>query len=170
MESLKKNFVIEWKGPYYSIEDIKEEDFQNSFYLISGLLKSQRGGPRVQYCGISHSRSVFSRLHDKNHKHERVTREKQIWIGEFSDSKLNTKENIELAEHLLVYYYGIELNQKKRKRLPKQPISIINRWKKITGEFRQRRKYPVQDIDSIILYDGDSFWNAKNFTKHINNG
>jgi hypothetical protein len=165
MESLKKNFVIEWKGPYFNVEDIKEEDFQNSFYLISGLIKSQRGEPRVQYCGISHSRSVFSRLHDKKHKHKEVTRQKQIWIGKFSDDNLNSKENIELAEHLIVYYCGTELNEKKTKTVPKEPISIINRWKKTTGEFRQRRKYPVQDIDSIILYDGDSFWYAEKFTK-----
>lgn len=165
MKSLKKNFVIEWKGPYYCIEDIKEEDFQNSFYLISGLQKSQRGESRVQYCGISYLRSVFSRLHDKKHKHEIVKRDKQFWIGKFSDKRLNTKDNIELAEHLIIYYWGTELNEKKTKTLPKEPVSIINIWKKTSGEFWLRRDYPVQYIDGVILYDGDSFWRAKKFTK-----
>ncbi|HBN04762.1 MAG TPA: hypothetical protein DD434_03095 [Bacteroidales bacterium] len=166
MKSLKKNFVIEWKGPYYCIEDIKEEDFQNSFYLISGLQKSQRGESRVQYCGISYLRSVFSRLHDKKHKHEKVKRDKQFWIGQFSNSRLNTKENIELAEHLIIYYCGTELNEKKTKTIPKEPISIINRWKKPSGEFWRRRQYPVQQhINSVILYDGESFWYAEKFNK-----
>ncbi|MDD4703589.1 MAG: hypothetical protein EOM29_05715 [Bacteroidia bacterium] len=166
MKSLKKNFVIEWKGPFYDVDKLKDEDFQNSFYLISGLIKSQRGESRVQYCGISHSRSVCSRLHDKKHTQEKVTRNKQIWIGKFSDDKLNTKANIELAEHLIVYYCKPELNKKKTKTIPKEPISIINRWKKPSGEFWRRKQYPVQQhINSVVLYDGESFWYAEKFNK-----
>ncbi|MDD4703852.1 MAG: hypothetical protein VB048_00010 [Bacteroidaceae bacterium] len=165
MESIKKNFVIEWKGPYYDIQEIKNEEFQNCFYLLTGLKKYDRGLPEIQYCGISFSRSIYQRLLDRGHKQNDIKWEKQIWIGGLSNKRLNTKKNIELVEHLIIYYWQPILNNKKKHTPPSEPISIINRWKNKKGLFLKKITYPAQHIDDVILFDGKSFWSSNKLKK-----
>lgn len=167
MDSLKRVFVIEWKGPFYDLESIKEEDFRNSFYLITGRLAYQRNFPEIQYCGISAKRTIYNRLSDKGHKHNKVTKEKQIWIGEFSNPKLNTTDNIELAESLIIYFWDPMLNCNKRTHPPKYPVSIINRWKFQDGRFRKKRNEPAQMLADVIFYDGNDFLYAECLKKKV---
>ena len=157
MNRVENIFVIEWKGPYIDIEQIKDEDFENSFYLITGR-KSLREELSIQYCGISKSRSVFKRLMDRDHKHNIIKKDKQIWIGQFSNKKHNLYKWIELSESLIIYYWGPRLNYNKKKRPPKQPIGIINRWQKINGDYRRNIAHSAQKLDDVIIYDGEFFW------------
>lgn len=159
MKRIENCFVIEWKGPYYDIEEIRNEDFENSFYLITGKVRYQRTESCIQYCGISKKRSVFKRLLDKDHKHNSIKEnDKQIWIGQFSNPKNNLYKHIELAESLIIYYWKPFLNKKKIENPPTRPIGIINRWLTTAGSYRKNIKYPAQHLDDVIIYDGETFW------------
>jgi hypothetical protein len=156
MNRVENVFVIEWKGPFYDVNQIRDEDFENSFYLITGKTKYQKQGPFIQYCGISKKRSVFKRLTDKNHKHNMITREKEIWIGQFSNTKHNLHKWIELAESLIIYHWQVEQNVEKKNKAPKSPLGIINRWQTTNGEYRHNRVYPAQHLDDVIIFDGEN--------------
>ena len=165
MLRIENCFVIEWKGPFYDIDQIRDEEFENSFYLITGKVPYQRTKSCIQYCGISKKRLVFKRLMDKDHTHNFINRDKQIWIGQFSNKNNNLDRHIELAETIIIYYWKPELNENKIEKPPKLPIGIINRWLTTSGNYRKNIKYPAQQLDDVIMYDGENFWATKKLFK-----
>lgn len=163
-DSIKKTFVIEWKGPYSQedIDEINDKSQSGCLYLISGLVKRQRGAPRLQYIGLS-SRGAAIRFKDHDHKEKLIIREKQYWLGHFSNQRQEiTQANLGLAESALIYTCQPPLNVKKKTYRPGKPVAVINRWMTCDGDYRERRIYPVQKtVPDVIVYDGESFWTCE---------
>ena len=169
MNQIKKTYIIDWSGPY-TIDNIKDyiDSAANCIYLISGLQKYQRGSEQVQYCGIT-QRDVIERLEDEYHHIKEVPRDCQIWVGRFANPLFRrNRRNLELVEHLLIYYEKPYLNDKKTKSPPKEPVVVVNRWRDTNDKYRQRRLYAVQEIPDVIMFDGEEFWKADRLIKNKN--
>jgi len=160
-EAIRKTYVIEWQGPFTlkEINEIKDKKSSGSLYLVSGLQRYQHGESVIQYIGIS-SRGAAIRFKDKGHKGELVQRERQYWLGHITNASEKNRDNLELAEHVLIYTCKAPLNKNKKDNAPHEPAIIANRWLNKTGDtYRQRRLWPVQkDVPDIILFDGDHVW------------
>lgn len=166
MNPIKKSYIIDWSGPY-SIESLEDHiyDGADCFYLISGLQKRQRGSDQIQYCGIT-QRDILRRLKDEFHHINEVPRDCQIWMGRFANLAFRrNRENIELVEHLIIFYEQPYLNDKKTKTPPKRPVVVVNRWRDRNDNYRQRRIYPVQEVPDVIMWDGEDFWAADRLIK-----
>ena len=78
--------------------------------------------------------SVQTRLKEDHHKLQKVTRERQIWLGEIataepSGKKLKaTKATLDYAEWLQAKFLQLKLNEKKTKALPPRSVTVMNRW------------------------------------------
>lgn len=161
---IKKSYIIEWQGPFSldEINGIKDKGNSGSLYLVSGLQRYQRGESVIQYIGIT-KRGAAIRFMDKGHKSEQVARERQYWLGHITNApEKRIKDHRELVEYALVYTCQPPLNEKKKKSRPHEPVVVINRWLNCSGEFRQRRVWPVQkDVPDVIFYDGYDFWTSE---------
>ena len=148
-------------GPYTreEIDDNLDKRKSGCLYLVSGLTRYEHGSPRLQYIGIS-ERGAAVRFHDKDHKSELISRERQFWLGHFSNlNQEATRSNLELAEHALVYACEPERNVAKIFSPPRKPVVVINRWFTQEGYYREKRLYPAQkEVPDVIVYDGESFW------------
>lgn len=160
---IRKCFVLEWYGPF-SYDELDKYVKENAnlkfrFYAISGLCSRQRGEPIWQYCGIT-ERLITQRFKDKDHKIKNITRDKEIWLGRFSNPMLSNNRNIiELVEHLIICSYELSLNEKKTKTFPKEPIGIFNLWFNKNKERRLRKICAVQkEMSDTIIFDGLHIW------------
>lgn len=163
-EAIENAYVVEWWGPYTDeqLEEIEDRADSGSLYIISGLRKYQRGNPKIQYIGIS-ERGAIVRFHDKGHPGKNVVRERRYWLAHLSNLQQEaTRANLELVEHALIYTCKTEINKKKKGRVPKTPVVVINRWFTKNGNYREKRTTPVQlVVPDVILYDGRRFWTCE---------
>lgn len=163
-ESIKKTYVIEWKGPFSQdeIDVLDDKPGSGCLYLISGLVRYEHGTPKLQYIGLS-TRGAAVRFKDYDHKENLVIREKEYWLGHFSNQRQETtKGNLELAEFALRYTCQPPLNEKKKSSRPGAPVAVINRWMTCDGLYREKRIHPVQKtVPDVIVYDGESFWTCE---------
>ena len=85
MSEIKDLYVVEWMGPYDSLDEMYEREGSETccIYLITGRLAYERTSG-IKYVGIT-KRAVYSRLDDKDHreKQEQI-KGKQYWAGRFS--------------------------------------------------------------------------------------
>jgi hypothetical protein len=144
-----ETYVINWKGPY-DIESIETLSDKSVIYLITGYKKSKR--TISTYIGIT-ERFVGARFYDRGHKHNLITREKKIWLGEVKNKKPD-RQDLELLESLLVYFWQCDLNNKK-KVYPPQPTAVINRWYNKNSTLRSRIVHEAQKLDDVIYWDGE---------------
>lgn len=161
LASIKKTFVVEWRGPYTEekINLIHNKQDSGALYIVSGLQRYEHGSPVVQYIGIT-KRGAAIRFVDKGHKSQNVSRERQYWLAHLSNLTFEkNRDNLELVEHALIYVCDPEQNEKKRYSLPKHPVALVNRWFTEDGQYRERRVWPVQKyVPDVIVFDGESFW------------
>ena len=68
MSEIKEVYVIEWMGPYNSLDEMYEREGIDSccIYLITGRLPYDRR-PSIKYVGIT-KRPPSKRLKDKDHQ------------------------------------------------------------------------------------------------------
>ena len=163
-ESIRKTYVIEWKGPFSQedIDAINDKPRSGCLYLISGLVKYEHGGPKLQYIGLS-TRGAAIRFKDRGHKENLVIHEKQYWLGHFSNQRQEaTPANLELAEFALIYTCQPPLNDKKKINRPGAPVAVINRWMTCNDRYREKRIHPVQKtVPDVIVYDGETIWTCE---------
>jgi hypothetical protein len=150
--------AVDWFGPYdlNQAREAAKSDYEHALYMCLGLRRHQRTRA-LQYIGIGNS--VHTRLQDDHHKLQKVTRERQIWLGEIataepSGKKLKvTKATLDYAEWLHARFLQLPLNEKKTKALPPRSVSVMNRWFKIDFE-TPRRNRPHRDWPDLIDYPG----------------
>lgn len=126
--------VIDWYGPY-DFEEAKKEagcQFNSGLYLCTGQLPRQRGKPKIQYIGIA---SILgTRVTERHHKLNDVTRQRKIWLGEVTSlgspgkKTKKTSPSLDFAEWALIYFLKPALNEKKHKTPPKRNITVLSRW------------------------------------------
>lgn len=117
MTDLNKMFVIQWYGPFETLEQLKNWEKNNNtsyvfnLYILTGLKKSHRS--YSHYCGITKQEYIYHRLNNKHDKFPLIKRDLNIWAGRFADSSHVNKENAELVESLIISFWQPELNDRK---------------------------------------------------------
>lgn len=146
--------AIDWFGPY-SLDEAHlaaRNDFEHGLYLCLGKTAYQRN-TSVQYVGIGNALHV--RLHKHHHKLQKVTKSRQIWLGEIATSEPSgkklkvTKTTLDLAEWLHARFLRLPLNEKKTKTLPSRSVSVMNRWFRRDYETPWKRR-PHPDWPDLI--------------------
>lgn len=164
MQGINNIFIIEWYGPFKDEKSLnsweKEHTNEKGFgiYFISGKPANKKY-PR-SYVGITLNRDgIISKRYstDTNHQIHQL-KEKEIWIGRFSDRKKHKRADFEICESALISYMQPELNIRKKDYYPKENLSIINRWFTTELQPRQRRIYLAQMTPDLLLIDDTGVW------------
>ena len=173
MSEIKEIYVIDWMGPYSSLEEVCERDgSENCFiYLIVGRRPRNRT-IGIKYVGIT-KRAPNKRMADKDHqKKQEEIKDKKYWVGRFSVSSYNNLESkrnrnrAELIESLLVRYLSNISNEKMinvKKTLsdPKTPIGIISRWqRKYSEDSRYNKPRVLSKLPDTLIYADKEYWSA----------
>ena len=175
MEEIKNLYVLEWYGPYASIDDIWNDDntCDCSVYAITGKSKYERGNEYIKYIGIT-ERDPASRLSDKDHSQkQKLINYKRYWVAKFSrTSNRNLRSHAELIEHLFIRYLSVQydriINDKKIKSCPKKPIAVISRWHKQTsGSTRVNKPQVLSELPDILVFDGCEYWGAGKLVRFL---
>jgi len=175
MPEIKDLYVIEWMGPYATLEEMYErEGSENCFiYLITGRVKYERKRG-IKYVGIT-DRAPYERLDDNDHrKKQEPILDKQFWAGQYSrvsDNHLRSKR-AELVEWCIVRYLALSgasiINSKKKANDPPRPVVVISRWqKKYTTDSRINKPRILSQLPDTILYADGEFWTAGKLKKSI---
>lgn len=168
MEEIKNLYVLEWYGPYNSINEVWEDDDTSicSIYLITGKGKYERGPEHIKYVGIT-EREPGKRLSEPDHLEKQLEiRYKKYWVGRFSRySNLNIRTHAESIETLFVRYLSLQYvrinNIKKIKKVPEAPIVVINRWfLKSKDSHRVNKPSRLVDLPDVLLFDGEEYWGS----------
>lgn len=169
MNEIKKLYVLEWYGPYDSIDAILDDESteDGSIYLITGKERYERGGEHIKYVGIT-ERDPAKRLSEPDHqvKQERLFY-KKYWVGRFSrSSNRNSRSHAELIETLFVHFLSLEgarlINDKKIKKIPDTPLAVINRWVlKSQGCHRVNKPSRLSEMPDVLLFDGEEYWGSE---------
>ena len=139
MNEIKKLYVLEWRGPYNSLDELYADSstIDGSIYLITG--KEKQG--KIQ--------------------------RKKYWVGSFSKaSNRNTRAHVELIETLFIHYLFIQdvriINKDKLKKKPSVPLTVINRWiLKCDDCHKVNKSSRLADLPDVILYDGEEYWGSE---------
>jgi len=145
-----KTYIINWQGPYED-EDLNTIDDNSGLYLITGYQKHKKT-ELIQYCGIT-EQNFATRLNNNHHKKELITRDRKFWIGKIKSDKKITRDDLEIVEKLIIYFWQPILNEKKKYSLP-SPTVVINRWYYTNGVIRKRIKHEAQKLHDVIFWDG----------------
>lgn len=148
--------AVDWFGPYDldSAWEAAKSDYGHALYMCLGRQPYQRS-TTLQYVGIGNN--VHTRLNEDHHKLRKVTREREIWLGEIataepSGKKLKvTRATLDYAEWLHARFLQLPLNEKKTKTLPSRSVTVLNRWFKTDYE-TLRRNRPHPDWPDLIDY------------------
>lgn len=157
--------IIDWFGPYSSVEAAKQEErnapFGESLYLAIGSVK-RRPAPQIQYIGIT--LDVEYRFDTKHTIRREINQEGlNLWVGVVSSQAVSGRKGagltrrhntlVQLAEGVLIYFLQPPLNKDKRKRIQKDhSVMVYNRWWKADGETRRRQR-PHPTWPDVIEYD-----------------
>ncbi|OJY73251.1 MAG: hypothetical protein BGP09_19805 [Rhizobium sp. 60-20] len=149
--------AIHWFGPFKSLDDARQsakEELGSGLYMCTGRVKSQRS-VQLQYIGIGGT--VHTRLVNSHHKLSEVTDSRQIWLGqpssaEPSGKKLKmTQATLDYAEWLHAHFLKLPLNEKKTRKPPERPVTVLNRWFKTNYETPYRNR-PHPDWPDLVDY------------------
>lgn len=151
-----KTYIVKWYGPFAD-EEVEQINFSNGLYLITGFQKGKRIKD-IQYCGITEV--VLAKRLARHHKKELVTREREYWLGQVVTDMLPMRQDLELIESLIIYFWQPQLNEQKRKNAPAQTV-VINRWYDKAGNLRRRSQHQAQQLDDVIFWDGED-WHIGN--------
>ena len=168
MNEIKKLYVLEWHGPYDTIEDLYEDDAttDGSIYIITGKERYERGCEHIKYVGIT-ERDPAERLKDRDHKvkQSNILR-KKYWVGCFSKiSNKNNRSHAELIENLFIHYLHIQrvrlINKDKLEKKPKSPLAVVNRWVlRSADSHRVNKSTRLADLPDVLLFDGEEYWGS----------
>lgn len=157
-----KTYIVKWYGPFTD-EEVEQHSFANGLYLITGLQKGKRIKD-IQYCGITEG--VLAKRLTRHHKKDLITREREYWLGKVETDMLLLRQDLELIESLIIYFWQPQLNEQKRKNAPAQTV-VINRWYDKVGNLRRRSQHQAQQLNDVIFWDGED-WHIGNLKVYGN--
>ena len=150
------NIQVKWQGPY-SVEEAEDMEFSNGLYLFAGKQKYERVST-IQYCGITKN-SLKQRF--KNHqKLPFVSNDLNIWFGSIIYPNLHSRDHLEIAEKIIIYFWQPSLNEKKRYSPPK-PTTLISQWFKKDGSPRINQIAIYKELHDVLSWDGEH-WRSGN--------
>lgn len=147
--------AIDWFGPYRDLSaarKIADKDYADGLYVCIGKLPNQHR-TRIQYIGIS--KRLAGRISEDHYQLKKVTRDRQLWMGEIATSEPSgkklkvTKRTLDFAEWLHARFMQLPLNERKTKGLPSRSVTIMNRWWK-TDYITIRKNRPHPDWPDLI--------------------
>ena len=170
MNNIDKVFIIQWVGPFFTLEELKEWEIENidcksNLYMFTG--KEYRHRTVSDYVGITEQEYVYKRLNNNHGKFNKISKDLNIWVGHFSCSDHATRENISIVETLLISSWQPNLNERKKIYYPYSSICVINQWYKPNCCQYSNRIYSAQDMQDVIIYNRDTeeFWGADRLKK-----
>ena len=175
MNEIKKLYVLEWYGPYNTLDDLYGDyaTTDGSIYLITGKERYERGSEHIKYVGIT-ERDPAVRLNERDHKEKqsKIFR-KKYWVGRFSKySNKANRAHAELIENLFIHYLHIQgvrlINKDKLNKIPKSPLAVVNRWVlRSADSHRVNKSTRLVDLPDVLLFDGDEYWGSDKL-KYLN--
>ena len=170
MESIDKIFILRWIGPFFTLEELKEWEIENincknNLYILTG--KEYRHRNVSDYVGITEQDYVYKRLGNNHGKFNKIDRELNNWVGNFSCSDHADHDNISIVETLLISSWQPQLNEKKKAYYPGRSICVINQWYKPNFNQYSNRVYPAQYMQDVIIYNSEmgEVWGADRLKK-----
>jgi hypothetical protein len=157
--------AINWYGPYFDLDSARTaatQDYGDGLYFCIGVRKYTRLNVRIAkplYVGIA--KNLRTRSHEEHHKLKMVRAEGfRLWLGEIATSEPSgrrlkvTKATLDYSEWLHARLLRLPLNDRKTKNLPRQSVTVLNRW--WATDYETARKHrPHPDRPDLIDYPGD---------------
>lgn len=156
MNDIDKILMLQWIGPFFNLEELKQWEIENqtlrcNLYILTG--KEFRKRTVSHYVGMTEQEFIYLRL-GKNHDHlPKIKKDLSIWVCRFSCPEHATHENISIAETLLISIRQPELNKVKKAYFPNKSICLINQWFKPNCVQLYNRIYPEQSIPDVLVYN-----------------
>lgn len=178
MEDIKKQYTIQWVGPFHSLEEArkhrkgsKEDLFATpdcfNFYFFRGNKKG-RGHKRSKfysYFGIHKALDGYHKRLNRNHEHFRDFHEDDnldIWIGALGDLNQFSPDVVEEIETIFIAMYGsddflTENNRKKKKSVEslQDTVCIINLWYDTEEKPLQVKRDSIKLFHDVIICERD---------------
>lgn len=162
MEFVNHTFLIQWTGPlsytdflrYVRNPDTACPEWFN-FYCFESRQDARCKWHR--YFGVHFGNDGINKRVNAGHnkiKKYKDQRDFKIWIGSLSDLKAQTEDNVDLIETLFIRAYRdiLDENKRKKKRLPKESVSVINQWFDKEDTLKKYRREKPDFIDDVLLY------------------
>jgi hypothetical protein len=149
--------AVHWRGPFqrHELDSIGESGV---LYLAVGRCDRQRKS-RFQYCGITEQ--SFCYRHIRHKKLDLVIDDFEVWIGWIRHPRLTKRADLEAVESLIVYYWGILLNERKRGKKTAPALTLVSRWFKQDGTIRTRKPAVLRELYDVLSFDGKR-WSVAN--------
>lgn len=148
--SEKQIIEISWRGPF-TLAEVNASEYQNGLYFFVGKRPYERVST-IQYIGITEG--LFKNRFKKHHKLTQVTRELSIWLGHVDFPSTFTRNQFDVAEKILLYFWQPELNEKLRVSIPK-PTAVISTWHKQNGDVRINKRKELAPLYDVISWNGE---------------
>jgi len=146
-----QTIVIEWCGPV--AEEIVSEWGDGGLYMFTGRQKFHRAD-QLQYIGITER--YFKDRFAAHHKLDLITRDRRCWLGKIIHPSRLSREWLERAEDILIYFADPALNKRKKVRVP-YPTAVISHWFNQHGEPRYNRSGVFKNFPDVISWDGEKW-------------
>ena len=153
-----RTIILNWFGPWNFEEVLANKESGNGLYLVTGKTRYQRGGSKIQYCGIT-EKSFAQRLKN-HHKISQINRDLKFWLAQIEYPIQFNRAVLETAEKIIIYAWQYELNEKK-KYTPPQPTTILNFWFKKDRTPRINQLEIYRKFSDVLSWDG-SYWRTGN--------
>jgi hypothetical protein len=152
--------MVDWRGPHERRNWGKNRN-TSILYLAVGSTAKQRQR-KFRYCGITAS-DLSSR--SRQHAKLGLISHCEIWEGWFTfpNPHLPPRKDLELAEWIVIYYWGDLLNERKVSRAPRVSGVVISRW--CNGEGQSCKKPAVfKKLPDVIAWNSKTKrWQTGNF-------
>ena len=163
MECINKSFTIQWLGPFDKL-DVLKDYFKGENGLDKGLFnfyyfearKTIRSKPCC-YFGIHKKNDGITKRLTKSHSHYKDVKDFKyvnIWIGSLGRKKDQTIANVDLVETLFIRAYKdiVSENDRKKKSLPAENVTVINYWYDEGNHLKHRKKNETCGFHDVICY------------------
>ena len=150
--------VLRWTGPF-SLEQVWGSQEGKGLYLLTGRRKYKRR-EQIQYCGIT-ERPFCDRINTKHHKLAQIRDDTLgIWLGTIIYPRRFQRRHLEIAEHCIVSFWDMALNDTK-KYYPPHPVCFISQWHTPDDRPRVNRPAILKDFPDVMWWDLERWRSGK---------